>query len=423
MKVYNVEWNKKVLDNGLTVILVHKPDYQRSLFMLATSAGGFDICQRVNGETVRHRSGCAHYLEHQMFRLDGKDVAEQFAAMQSQTNAFTTYNKTAYYFQTTSDIKEPIRLLMDFVQTLDIDEQSIDKERPIILSERDMYEQSPDHKLLMETWKSLYAEHPVRIDILGTKDDIEQITVEDLTKFYRMNYDPSRLVLVGITGKDCREIMAWIESINNVPSLYASRTIERVIRPESLEPVRSFHELFMDISIPYVCVGYKFASGESKEECLLRDMAVQMRLESLMSALNPDYEKWLEQKIITQISGAECDIQPDHAYLLFYSQTYNVDGFIRLTEQLVETMQTQPINPAIWKSLQVKAISQTIRELDQFENLAVELMDAQMEGYDYFAGAKRIYAVTPEKIQSVIDSLDFSHRTVTTIWPKHAESE
>jgi hypothetical protein len=148
-----------------------------------------------------------------------------------------------------------------------------------------------------------------------------------------------------------------------------------------------------------------------------------MRLESLMSALNPDYEKWLEQKIITQISGAECDIQPDHAYLLFYSQTYNVDGFIRLTEQLVETMQTQPINPAIWKSLQVKAISQTIRELDQFENLAVELMDAQMEGYDYFAGAKRIYAVTPEKIQSVIDSLDFSHRTVTTIWPKHAESE
>lgn len=423
MKVYNVEWNKKVLDNGLTVILVHKPEYQRSLFMLATSAGGFDICQKVNGDIVRHRSGCAHYLEHQMFRLDGKDVAEQFAAMQAQTNAFTTYNKTAYYFQTTSDIKEPIRLLMDFVQTLDIDERSIDKERPIILSERDMYEQSPDHKLLMETWKSLYAEHPVRIDILGTEDDIEHITVEDLTRFYRMNYDPSRLVLVGITGKDCREIMTWIESINHVPSLYASQTIERVVRPESPAPVRSYHELSMDISIPYVCVGYKFACGEPKEECLLRDMAVQMRLESLMSALNPDYEKWLEQKIITQISGAECDIQPDHSYLLFYSQTYDVDGFIRLTEQLVETMQTQPIDPAIWKSLQVKALSQTIRELDQFENLAVELMDAQMEGYDYFAGAKRIRAVTPEKIQSVIDSLDFSHRTVTTIWPKHAGSE
>lgn len=49
--------------------------------------------------------------------------------MQAQTNAFTSYTETAYYFQTTSDIEKPLALLLDFVENLDIDQQSVEKEK------------------------------------------------------------------------------------------------------------------------------------------------------------------------------------------------------------------------------------------------------------------------------------------------------
>ena len=37
----------------------------------------------------------------------------------------------------------------------------------------------------------------------------EQWTI--LKQFYALNYDPSKLCLVGVTGKDTNEIMDWIK--------------------------------------------------------------------------------------------------------------------------------------------------------------------------------------------------------------------
>ena len=91
MSRYKLNCTEKTLSNGMHVILVHKPDYNRSLFMLSTQAGGFDLKQRVAGNVKVHPSGCAHFLEHQMFRLNGQDVTDEFAAMGAQTNAFTSF--------------------------------------------------------------------------------------------------------------------------------------------------------------------------------------------------------------------------------------------------------------------------------------------------------------------------------------------
>ena len=88
---YNLDIKKETLSNGLQVILVHKPDYQKSLFLLGAKVGGFDIDQSVDGQVIRHKSGIAHYLEHQMFYLDGEDVSDLFANLQCSTNAYTSY--------------------------------------------------------------------------------------------------------------------------------------------------------------------------------------------------------------------------------------------------------------------------------------------------------------------------------------------
>lgn len=376
--------------------------------------------QKIGNQIKTYPTGCAHYLEHQMFRLHGKDITGDFAQMQAQTNAFTAHNKTAYYFQTTADIEKPLELLLDFVEELDIDKDSVQKEKGIILSEHDMYQQQPEQRLLKETWYSLFHKHPLRNDVLGTREDISNMTVEQLSAFYRYNYDPSRLILVGITGKDLSDTMQIIEKNQLKHPSAIKQEVFRYIQTEDLSVCRKCFNCHMDISTPYVCIAYKLANAADVQEGLFQDLAIQLRLDSFMSSLNPDYQKWMDERIITNVVGAECDITTDHAYILFYAQTNKVNEYVELVHEITKEM-VQPMNEKIFQSLKIRTISQNIRNLDHFDNLAIDLIEAKVDGYSYWDCLEYIDQMSTDAIHSVTQRIDFSNSTVTTIYPKHSK--
>ena len=82
------------------------------------------------------------------------------------------------------DQKKPLKLLLDFVENLDVTNATIEKEKGIILSEYDMYQQSPEQRLFKETLISLFQYHPMKVDVLGSKEDIQDMSMEDLKQFY-----------------------------------------------------------------------------------------------------------------------------------------------------------------------------------------------------------------------------------------------
>lgn len=414
---YKINVVEKTLENGLHVVLVEKPDYEKSLFMCAIPSGGFDVVQYEGNDKIVHKSGCAHFLEHQMFRLDGKDITDEFAKMQAQTNAFTSYTETAYYFQTTSSVEEPLALLLDFVETLDIDEASVEKEKGIILSEYNMYDQNPEQKLLSNTWKALYKNHPLVIDILGTKDDIANMTVSDLRRFYRMNYDPSRLCLIGITGKPIDSILSFIERHQaNVPSML-SGSVHRIFADEPESVVLKESVEFMDISTPYVCVAYKCKPCATVEEAMKLDLAVQMRLDSMFGPLNPEYQDWLDARIISANSFAQCDFSRDHGYVLFVSQTDRVDAFISLIESLIKEFK-ESMDPACFQAIQVRMQAQNVRSLDNFDVLAYDLLSSKFEGYDHLSSLAYVDEMNPCLVSQLCKSLSFDNHSIIKIYPK-----
>lgn len=414
---YNMNILKKTLQNGMRVCLVQKKEYKKSVFMLSTPAGGMDVEQMVDGNEYTHRSGCAHYLEHQMFRLNGKDVTEEFARLQSQTNAFTSYDMTSYYFQTTSDIYAPLTVLMDFVQNLDITEATVEKEKGIILSEYDMDKQSPEQRLIKGAYQSMYHYHPIRQNILGTREDITDMSVEDLSYFYNLNYDPSRLVLVGVTGNDCEEIMDFIENHQkNYPSKIDASPI-RILKEEA-ETIKEVEYVdYMDITTPFICLGYKMKPAKSVKEALKMDMAVQMCLDSLFSPLNKEYQEWMDKRIISQYTGAECDFTDNRGYLLFYAQTEKVKEFIELIEYVVKQVGKGAIDEKVFKALKASYIGQNIRGMDQFDNLAIDITRSYFDKYDYFDNIELVKSITLEDVREICLSLDFKNRNITRVLP------
>lgn len=411
---YNLDLTKETLPNGLQVLLVHKPDYQRSLFLLGAKVGGFDIDQNVDGTLVHHKSGLAHYLEHQMFYLDGEDVSELFAGLQCLTNAYTSYTETAFYFSTTADVKQPLKLLFDFVENLDVTNKTIEKEKGIILSEYDMYQQSPEQRLFKETLISLYKNHPMKVDVLGSKEDIQNMRMEDLKYFYELNYDPSKLCLVGITGKDTDEIMEWIKDCQKDVESKCDKEISRVFKEEPMEVNRKEFVDTMDISQPFVCVGFKMKPCSNVMESIEKDFAVNMWLDSLMGPLNPKFQEWLDQRIFTQFVGAEADFTIDHSYVLFYAQTTNPDAFIELVKEQVKK---KTILNEDYQSLRAQAIANNLRGLNHFDGLANDLLRSHFENFDYMDSLNRIQKMSLDKVLSNLGDLDFSNVCVTKILP------
>ena len=171
---------RKVLPNGLRLAVVPKPGFAKKQAYFVTDFGSIHTHFRFEGREYTVPAGIAHYLEHKMFDLPGgRDVSAEFAAYGASSNAFTSYDMTAYYFSCTDHFDESLRLLLEFVSTPHFTAESVEKERGIIDQEIGMNLDAPDSVVFENLAKAMYERHPIRIPILGTSETIREITPEN----------------------------------------------------------------------------------------------------------------------------------------------------------------------------------------------------------------------------------------------------
>ena len=184
-----------VMPNGLTVMVVPRPGFTKKLAYFVSDFGSIHTEFTLDGKEYRVPAGVAHYLEHKMFDLPGRDVSAEFAALGASVNAFTSYDITAYYFSCTEHFEENLKLLLEFVSTPYFTEESVEKERGIIDQEIGMNADNPDSQIFERLMPLLFENHPVRVPILGTSESIREITPEVLYTCHRAFYTPGNMIL------------------------------------------------------------------------------------------------------------------------------------------------------------------------------------------------------------------------------------
>ena len=78
------------LDNGLTVYVDVKPDFQKSYAFFATDYGGMDMKFQLDGQWYDTPAGVAHFLEHKTFDTKDGNALQDLAANGASPNAFTS---------------------------------------------------------------------------------------------------------------------------------------------------------------------------------------------------------------------------------------------------------------------------------------------------------------------------------------------
>lgn len=395
------QYVETTLDNGLKVVLFEKPDYEKSFFILGTPYGGMDYQQVAeNGETLVYPMGIAHFLEHKMFEKKDKDVLEAFSEMGANANAFTSYNETAYYFSCSDDYKKPLNLLLDFVQDLQITKESVEKEKGIIVQELEMYNQMSDARLVNEALKNTFEKHPLQYDVGGDKESVLSITYDQLYECYHNNYHPSKMILVGISGKDSKEILEVIKENQSKKTFAPVSKVTRKIYDEPVEIKNHEFTFEMDVTIPKVCKVYKLSGIKDLKQANLYEWGLKIAFDMYFSNLNPDYQAWLDNDIINDDFGFDIDLGKDYGVIMFNAETNKQDEFFALIDNVINSIKDIDTNKM--QLLKNRYFGRTIKQLNSFENIAIDYMRSYFNDLDYFE-----YLLSLEKIDEklIMDSL------------------
>ncbi|WP_418006656.1 M16 family metallopeptidase [Nostoc piscinale] len=183
---------KTVLENGLTVLTkeVHTAP-------VISVQMWYKVGSRYEAPGT---NGIAHQLEHMMFKgTKNRPVqfARLFSALGSDSNAFTSYDQTAYYSTVEREKLNALLVLeADRMQNSLIEPEQLATEKRVVISELQGYENSPEYRLNRAVMQALFPNHAYGLPVGGNKADVEKFQVEQVREYYRKFYTPDNAVLV-----------------------------------------------------------------------------------------------------------------------------------------------------------------------------------------------------------------------------------
>ena len=193
-EMVHVKMLKRVLDNGLTVILIE--NRKLPLFSLFSFV---KVGSRHEGSGL---TGVSHYLEHLMFKGSKNYAAGEFEKIiignGGNHNAYTTRDLTVYYEALPIySMDKILDLEADRLFHLLLEKESFIREKSVILEERKYRtENSPQGQLFLEAIEDAYRGTPYSHPPIGFIKDIKGVTQEQVRDYFETYYDPANIVIV-----------------------------------------------------------------------------------------------------------------------------------------------------------------------------------------------------------------------------------
>jgi zinc protease len=241
------------LPNGLTVLLHQDKSTPITHVALWYHVGSKD--ERAG------RTGFAHLFEHMMFKGSKNVEPEQHTSIVSsvggQANAYTTEDYTVYW-QTVPSQYLPLVLWMeaDRMATLRIDERTFRQEREVVKEERRMrIENQPYGRLNEILFDQAFTVHPYKHPVIGSMQDLESATIDDVRDFYRTYYVPSNCAMVIAGDFDVAQVKELVERyLARVPP--AAQPVPRDIPKEPIPSKEKRVTVTEPWPLPAVVVAY-----------------------------------------------------------------------------------------------------------------------------------------------------------------------
>ena len=189
--------NKTVLTNGITILTKHMPHVRSVSMGVWVNVGARDESLEENG--------LSHLIEHMIFKGTRKrtayQIAKEFDAIGGQTNAFTAMESTCYHARVLeSHLDTMVDILTDIFLNSVFEPVEVERERPVILQEIGMVEDSPEEYIHILAGRNYWGDNPLGRSILGSPENILRFDADSVRSFFQRCYQPDR-ILIAAAGK------------------------------------------------------------------------------------------------------------------------------------------------------------------------------------------------------------------------------
>ncbi len=214
------------------------------------------------------KTGISHWVEHMQFKGTERFPSGYLDREISRTGGIwnaMTYLDWTTYFTTLPAHAANISLEMEADRMInsrfDVDE--VERERTVIISEREGNENQPHFLLGEAVQEAAFARHPYKYEVIGLKDDLREITAEDLKSHYQKYYQPANAVLAIAGDFDSEKMLGKIEEhFNQIPQ-------DNIESPEIQQELPLRGEKHVHVTGPgetsYVQIAYRAPSASAKD--------------------------------------------------------------------------------------------------------------------------------------------------------------
>ena len=404
----------KVLPSGLTVLVRPMPGYSSTHVIFATKFGSIDRDFRLDGKEVHLPAGVAHFLEHKMFEDQDGDAFAKYAKTGANANAFTSFDKTAYYFSCTENFSKALEVLLDFVATPYFTGPSVRRERGIIAEELRMYRDSPEWMVTANLLQAMYHVHPIREDIAGTEESIAHIDAALLRRCYERFYCPGNMVL-SVAG--CFEEDAVLELAEKY-----FPTAKTAANPLTIREPRTVREHYceqkMPIATPMFQVGFKAAGGE--KENMRHRLLDELLLDLICGETTDLYRRLYEAGEINATFGSEVMAGRDFICAMFDGESRQPQAVYEALCERVTTLQRQGIPPQDFARCRRANYGRTIGLYGRAESIAGLMAAAHFSGMkDIYYPLETLRSATVEELeQRLREDYDTANSALSVIRPQ-----
>ena len=205
-----LQLTQATLDNGLRVVVHRDPSTVLAAVNLWYGVGSRD--------EEPGRTGFAHLFEHMMFQgSDHAPSGEHFKLLEevgASLNATTSLDRTNY-FETVplEHLDLALWLEADRMGSLDVSLENLDNQRDVVKEEkRQSYDNQPAGTLWLDVLHGLFEPtHPYGHAPIGSMEDLDAASLEDVQRFHATWYGPDNAVLTVVADLDPDDVLRRVE--------------------------------------------------------------------------------------------------------------------------------------------------------------------------------------------------------------------
>lgn len=163
-------------------------------------------------------AGISHFVEHLAIGSttsirSESDYVDWTEKIGGNSNAYTTYDHTAYFIEVDSEfLEDAIQILSETMQFSIFAEEEVKREKEVIIKEFVYRVAPPMATMRNRVMETAYLTSNIRNEVIGDIELFKDLQREDLLKYYKERYVPNNMVFVASGNIDTQKTMELIKN-------------------------------------------------------------------------------------------------------------------------------------------------------------------------------------------------------------------